>query len=317
MTLALPFIVWALQGYRDRRPGLAALGIVGMLLCREEYGILVATLALLPPRPGEDVGTTYRWMRAVIALGAGWFLLGFLGYQYFLVSRYAPEQYAEHFGGPKPGLVPTAEVALELLAYGLGPWALLAALAPRFALLALPWVLGLARGRWGLGMMDTVQWSQVRYTTPIVGLVVAAGAIGLARLSGRAARMRGGWWLVTVLCAATAAGLWAARGEVVARLERMPRPIDRDQAEEVWRWIGRVAPGDGVLAHYEMTAPLSSRRHLYSYIMEQNKPPGFPRLVPEIRWAFFFDGDLDTANLVAQGFEPAYCGWSVRIYRRP
>ena len=62
MTLALPFIAWGIQGYRDRRPGLAALGIGGMLLCREEYGILVATLALLPPRAGEDVGTTYRWM---------------------------------------------------------------------------------------------------------------------------------------------------------------------------------------------------------------------------------------------------------------
>ncbi len=317
MTLALPFIAWAIQGYRDRRPGLAALGIGGMLLCREEYGILVATLALLPPRPGEDIGTTYRWMRAATALGVGWFLLGFLGYQYFFVSRYAPEQYVGHFGGPKPGLVPTAGVALELLAFGLGPWALLAALAPRFALLALPWVVGLVRGRWSLDSMDTVRWSQVRYTTPIVGLVVAAGAIGFARLAGRAARARGGRWLVAALWAATAAGLWAARAEVVARLERVPRPIARDEAEEVWRWIGRVAPGDGVIAHYEMTAPLSSRRHLYSYVMDHNRPRGYPRLGPEIRWIFYFDNDLDPAKLVAQGFEPAHRGRAVRIYRRP
>jgi hypothetical protein len=151
----------------------------------------------------------------------------------------------------------------------------------------------------------------------MVGLVVASGAIGFARLAGWAARRRGGWWLVAALWAATAAGLWAARAEVVAPLERVPRPIARDEAEEVWRWIGRVSHGDGVIAHYEMTAPLSSRRHLYSYVMLPNLPRGYPRLGPEIRWVFFFDNDLDAANLVAQGFEPAHRGQAVRIYRRP
>ncbi len=252
-----------------------------------------------------------------VALGVGWFLLGFLGYQYFFVSRYAPEQYVEHFGGPKPGPIPTAAVALELLAFGLGPWAVLAVAAPRFAVLALPWVVGLARGRWDLGAMDTVRWSQVRYATPIVGLVVAAGAIGFARVAGWAARARGGRWLVAALWAATAAGLWARGARSWPGSSACPGRAPHDDAEEVWRWIGRVAPGDGVIAHYEMSAPLSSRRHLYSYVMKPNLPRGFPRLGPEIRWAFYFDDDLDAANLVAQGFEPVHRGRSVRIYRRP
>src|SRR5205807_2674802 len=44
MELALPFIPWAIHGWRERRRGLAAFGIVGLLLCREEYAVLVASL---------------------------------------------------------------------------------------------------------------------------------------------------------------------------------------------------------------------------------------------------------------------------------
>jgi hypothetical protein len=316
MELALPFIPWAIRGWRERRKGLAAFGIVGLLLCREEYGAMVALLAILPARRTEDVGTTYRWSRAAFALGVGWVLFIYLGFQYLAIGRYAPEGYVHHFGGPKPGLVPTSMVGLELLILGLGPWSALAALAPRVAILVLPWLVGLARGRWAMNLLDTDRWHNVRYAAPIVGVLVAAGAIGFARASGWALRARGGRWIVAGLWLLTAAGLIAGRAVTLERLEHAPRPIGGAEAKEIWRWIDRVGPDDGVVAHYEVTAPLSSRRHLYSYVMNQNKPPGWPGLGPEIRWVFYFHNDLHAPSLVAQGFEPVHRGEALRIYRR-
>ena len=62
--------------------------------------------------------------------------------------------------------------------------------------------------------------------------------------------------------------------------------------------------------------PPSSRRHLYSYVMNQNLPRGYPQLRPQMRWVFFFKGDLRTEPLEEQGFEPVHRGDALRIYRR-
>lgn len=61
MELALPFVLWAIQGFRSRHRGIAALGVVGMLASREEFGIMLATFALIRPKNNEDIGTTYAW----------------------------------------------------------------------------------------------------------------------------------------------------------------------------------------------------------------------------------------------------------------
>src|SRR5437588_492629 len=60
LQLAVPFVLWAVQGVRGRDARLAALGIGGMLACRQEFGLMVATFAALPVREPEDVGRTYR-----------------------------------------------------------------------------------------------------------------------------------------------------------------------------------------------------------------------------------------------------------------
>ena len=62
--------------------------------------------------------------------------------------------------------------------------------------------------------------------------------------------------------------------ELSARMDRIPLPISREEAEAFWYWIRQVGPDDGVLAAYEVTAPLSSRKRLFSYILDQNKPRG-------------------------------------------
>ena len=316
MQLGIPFVLWAVEGFRRRRVGLTSFAIAALLCCREEYAVLIGTLALLPPAEPEPIGRTYRWSRSVFVLGVGWMLFAFLGYESIFVSRAVPKVYIGHFHAPQIGLVLQVKSALDFLVVGLGSWSVLALFAPRFALLALPWVAELVRGRWAEGMLATWTWSLVRYTAPATGAVLAAGLVGFGRLGERALRSRRGTWALAGLWVASAAGLIAARSEILARLDRIPQPISRAEAAEIWRWIGEVGPDDAVVAAYEMSAPLSSRRHLYSNVMDLNKPPGYPALGPEFRWAFLRKDDLPPEVLTGQGFEVVHRGDFLWIYRR-
>jgi uncharacterized membrane protein len=316
MELGLPFVLWAIQGYRERRLGLAALGIFGALLCREEFGLFVASLAILPSKSAEDIGTTYRWARGVFTLGIGWIFFAFFGHQTLFVAHNAPELWLSHFSGPKLPLLMSLESAFLLLTVGLGSWVLLALFAPRVALLVLPWLIGLCRGRWDLRHLSSITWGNVRYTTPIVGILLAAGVIGFARAAQWCLARRWGRGLLAGLWVAIAVGLLATRVEIDRWLARAPRPISRADVAAAWTWIQRVGPEDGVLAPYSICAPLSSRRLLYSYTMAVNEPRGYPHLAPEITWVFLEPHRLDPALLAAQGFEVVYDGETLRIYHR-
>jgi hypothetical protein len=86
-------------------------------------------------------------------------------------------------------------------------------------------------------------------------------------------------------------------------MARIPQPISPREAETVRSWISRVGPDDGVLATSEVTAPLSSRKRLCSYIREQNQLKGFLRLGPKFPWAFVRSKDFDPKVFGDQGFE--------------
>ena len=113
-------------------------------------------------------------------------------------------------------------------------------------------------------LLSTSEWHHVRYVMPMVAMVLAAGLIGYARLANWLLPRRGGRaWLAMV---------WARRGPVLrgrpARRRRIgwrrvPVPIDREEAEQVWSWIRQVGPDDAVMVDYEVSAPLSSRRQIY------------------------------------------------------
>ncbi len=64
-----------------------------MLACRQEYAVVAATLALVPPREPEDLGKTYLWSYTLIAVAMAWFLFGFLGYLKLFVSDLAVVDY--------------------------------------------------------------------------------------------------------------------------------------------------------------------------------------------------------------------------------
>ena len=316
MELALPFVIWAIQGYRQRRHRLAMFGIIGTLLCREEFGLFVASMAILPPKHQEDIGTTYKWSRGVFALGVGWIVFAFFGYQFLVVSHSAPEQWVDHFGGSKMPFMISAESTLFLLIFGLGSWSFLALLAPRVAVLAVPWLFGLCRGRWDLRHLSSYTWGNVRYTTPIVGIVLTAGLIGYAALARWCLSRRSGRSLLAGIWLAIAIGLLASRGEVITLLTKIPQPISQADVAAAWPWIHRVKPEDGVLASYSISAPLSSRRFLYSNTLTINQPPRYPQLAPQISWAFLETHSHSSTLLTSQGFEVVYAGETLRIYRR-
>jgi uncharacterized membrane protein len=316
MELALPFVLWAIQGFRTRHRGLAALGVAGMLASREEFSVMVASFALIPPKDDEDIGTTFAWARTAVFLGAGWMLFVFLGSQYLMIARGAPAQYLAQFGEHQIGLMATGGAALDYLAFGLGSWTVLSLLAPRMAILVLPWLWGLSHGRWALVMLSDWTWSKVRYTTPVVAILLASGLIGWARLGDWALRRRRGGLILAALWLAAAVGLSAACLDLVARMDRIEQPISAREAREIWRWIDRVGPDDAVLASYEVSAPLSSRRNLYSNRLEINKPKGFPSLGPEFRWLFLRKEDGGPAVWTSQGFEVVYRGDFLWIYHR-
>jgi hypothetical protein len=316
MELALPFVLWAIQGFRSRHRALAVLGIVGMLASREEFSVMVASFAILPPRESEQIGKTYAWARVAVFVGAAWMLFGFLGSQWLLISPVAPSAYFEHFNEHDLPLFLTGQVAFDYLVFGLGSWSLLALLAPRVALLGLPWLWGLSHGRWALKFLSDWTWSKVRYATPYASVLLAAGLIGYARLGVWALQRRRGGWVLAVCWVGLALGLAASTRDLIARMDRIERPISTEEAREIWSWIDRVGPDDTVLASYEVSAPLSSRRHLYSNRMEINKPPGYPKLGPEFRWIFLRKSDGGQKVWAEQGFEVVHQGDFLSIYRR-
>jgi hypothetical protein len=316
LQLVAPFVLWAVQGVRSRSARLAAPGIAGMLACRQEYAIVVATLALLPPRRPESLTVTLRWRRATVLIGLCWVVFGYFGYLSWMVGRGAPDGFIDQFLGPKAPLHETLQTSAEALVLGMGGWAVLACLTPRVAILAVPWIWSLCSGRWALRFLEGPEWHHVRYAMPMAALVLAAGLIGYARLATwLLSRRAGRTWLALAWSGAAAmggVGLW----DVTHRLDRVPVLIDRPEARAIWTWIRQVGPDDAVLADYEVSAPLSSRRRLYSYILDANLPKGFPQLGPEFRWLLVRTDYPLLKLLLDQGFDVVHRGPYLTIARR-
>jgi Zn-dependent membrane protease YugP len=317
LQLGPPFVLWAIHGVRSRDIRLAALGIGGLLACREEYAVLVASLALLPPREPDDVGRRRRWALGLGLTGLGWLLFGFLGYTRWCVNSYTFEIGYELFRSPLM-LRERLLTAAGFLSLGFGSWTALACLKPRAGVLVVPWLWKLSGGLFAIGMLGTGSWHQVRYTTPMVALVLAAGCLGYAQLARRLRTGRAGGgparlgavWLVAAL------GLLTASARLQEVCARAPRPISPAEARQVWTWIRRVAADEGVIAHYDVCAPLSSRRKIFSYVMAQNPPLGYPQLEADIAWIFQRKPDPWSETFLAQGFQVVHEGSDLRIYRR-
>ncbi len=316
LQIAIPFVLWAIEGYRSRRLGLSAWGIGGLLCCRQEYAIVVGSLAFVPPREREDPGKTLVWRQSVVLIGVVWFCWIYLGYLRWMIGPNAPDHFLEEFMKPKPPWDEIARTATGIVVIGLGGWALLGCAAPRLTLICLPWLWGLATGRWAIRLIETEDWHGVRYAAPFAASSLAAGLVGYARIANRLMSLRRGAVFVPIFAILVALSLAIPHVEIARKLDRVPRRIDADEAAIVWKWIDRIAPDEGVMAVYDVSAQLSSRRLLSSYILDQNKPIGFPKLKPVYQWVFTRANDIPESIWINQGFELVHHGRAVRIYRR-
>lgn len=315
LQLAPAFVVWAVHGVRARDLRRTVLGVVGMLACREEYAVLVATLAWLPPREPEDVGRRFRWALALGLTGACWFLFGFLGYSRWCVNSQAWDVTLAFLEGSPPVLTRLRTI-WGMLGLGLGSWTVLALVRPRAGLLVLPWAWKLAGGLFAMRFLGTEQWHHVRYVVPLVAVSVAAGCIGFGHLARRLLDQPNGRARLAAVWASAAIGLVTADVLLARLMSSVPRRVPAAEVGPLWHWIRQVGPDDGVIAHYSVCAPLSSRRHLYSYVMTQNYPPGYPQLGPEVRWLFYRNRDRLPEGVEKQGFQAVYKGPEFRVLRR-
>ncbi len=315
LQLVVPFVLWAVWGVRERAIGLTALGVAGMIACRQEYAVMTASLAFLPALRHESLTISLRWRNTLAMVGTGWFLFAFFGYLHVMVGPTAPKHYIDQFLGPKAGMRETLWTAGETLILGTGAWALLALFAPRVLGLALPWIWGLCSGRWANRFLSTTEWHHVRYVVPATAIVLAAGLIGFSSLARRLADRRGWSSLIGLTITGMIISAVGLR-DTNQRLARKPLAIDPQEAAAIGSWIRQVGPGDGVLADYQVSAPLSSRSTLYSYTLDSNLPPGFPRLDKKISWLFARNDFPFLKLLLTQDFETVYQGRYLTIARR-
>jgi hypothetical protein len=316
LQLAGAFVLWAVQGVRSRSRGVAAIGIAGSLACRQEFALMVATLAFLPPCKPEPLSKTLNWRRSLFLIGIVWLFLGFFGYLRMLTSKVAADAFIDQFLVPSAPALETLHTAVESILIGMGVWGILAWLVPRAAILTVPWVWGVCNGRWALSLLATNQWHEVRYFAPAAFLIVACGLIGYARLVHWLLNRRPARWSLGLVWIAAAGGCAAGLYAIGGHWAAVPRPIDRAETRAVWSWIQRVGPSDVVVADYQVAAPLSSRAKLYSYILEFNLPDRSHRLGPEIGWLFVRNSYGFRNYLLEQNFEVVHQGHWLTIGRR-
>lgn len=316
IQMALPFMLLAVEGVRGRRRGIAALGILGMLACRQEMAVVVASLAILPPRSPEDPGRTFRWAHALVVAGMCWLLFGFFLHLRLTMGASVPIAYLKQFTGPSAPLRQTLPTMTNFLILGLGTWSIFALRAPRVALLALPWLWSISSGRWSLRYLASEEWHHVRYAAPFVGMGLAAGVVGFANL-GRwvIERPRGRLGLVA-LWIATASTLTIPLLEILNRVDQQVHPIGEEEVRAFWSIVEEVGVDEEVLAVYDVTAPLSSRSALYSYILQINRPKSYPILDPRIRWVFYRNTDGSVQVFEDQGFVAVHRGPHLTILKR-
>ena len=313
LQLALPFVLWAMQGVRGRDRRLTVLGVGGMPSpAARNTRSVAATLAFVPPREPEDVGQTYRWSYTLIAVAIGLVLVRVSGHLKLFVSTIAVVDYLQQFSAEPVPARAVLITAAEFLVLGAGAWGILAFVSPRNALPATPWLFQLSNGAWSMRFLATESWQQVRYTAPLVATLLAAGLIGFSRLSIRVRDLR---WLVVIWLVALLVSGFALR-RLLDQVESQPRPISAEEARGIWACIDQIGPEETVLATYEVTAPLSSRRYLHSYRLYLNRPAGFPKLAPEFTWIFYRTRDRMTKTFIDQGFTIVHSGPEIVVLHR-
>ena len=145
---------------------------------------------------------------------------------------------------------------------------------------------------------------------------LAAALVGYARLANWLVRWHRGAIALIAVWVLTAGLLTSALVVMLEKINRQPLMIPTQEIAAIWNQIDQVRPEEGVLAAYEVSSQLSSRKLLYSYILFANRPPTYPALPAQIRWIFYKDSNGIAERFQDQGFQIVHKGRSLTILRR-
>ncbi|MBI3721588.1 MAG: DUF2079 domain-containing protein, partial [Fimbriimonas ginsengisoli] len=270
LQMGVPFLFWAIAGYTERRPKLFAAAALAALAARQEYGIAIATLALVPAGPSGQYRSTWSWPAAALTLGLGWFA----GYFVYLDQMFGPQAVTRYFTVPSSfarhgwldvlgGFVATAG-SLAVLA---GGWSLLAVREPRYLAASLPLVTMIVERNLTRLLPGDAEWHMVRYAAIPVAWWVAGGVLALRRVVARPTTSHAGRSRGLRLSAAlgVVVGWIAPSVWVQMRLAAVPAVVVAEDVQPVRQWIARIPSDAAVWCDYPFAAKLSGRARLYSY----------------------------------------------------
>jgi hypothetical protein len=164
------------------------------------------------------------------------------------------------------------------------------------------------------------QWHHARYCVPFVALGLAAGLVGWGRIWNGLELKFGRWtrnaiagvtWLVMLVFLA------GSQLNMNTIMKGIPGRVPDEDVQPIWAEIQKVGPDDGAIAAYELTAPLSSRRLLYSYVMDGNKPKGWPHELPPTIQHLFLRKNFQPEHIwLDQGFKKSWSGRGFEAWHR-
>lgn len=310
MELGFPFLLWAIAAFERRQAGWFIVHALFACSARQEYGVAIGLLALMPALPGERPRVIWRWRAAVLLWAAGWFLL-YLGYTYVLFGPKSTEFLLKKTAQKPPAsweiwLTDTTRLAVSLLIL-LGGWWLYIPTAPRFLLMAAPFFYMISRFSNLNFMPGDDDWHLIRYFAIPLAFCVAGGAIGM-----RDAKIAN-WYFARR--AAFIVGLWIAPLLLcVHSVSRMGYLSDSD-VRAVRGWIEKIPDDAWVFSDAHFVAMVSSRAMVRdAYDHDDIHVP------PEVdAWAILFGGtagDDRSPRYLAAGYQLVFRGQYVTIVRR-
>ena len=321
LQLGLPFFLWALAYFHERRPIPFLVSALLALAARQEYGAAVLALALLPGPRGEHWARSWRWRVLAALVGCGW--LGLYGaYLAYVFSPESLDRYLFFVTEERPGgwlWTECARVALEFL-WLAGCWIALACASPRHLLASVPFLVVIVGRGDGFFLPGEESWHFIRYAAIPIAFFLAGGVRCLNDLLS-CQRMSRSSLTVTVLGVALLTLSIVGVAPLALRQARIIASLPAQERKAVWQVIQTVPATAVVWADEPYTAALSGRYRLYCHT-SRGELKATQHTEPLETWFLLARRrsgrrkPLDLDGLQKRGFRVVYAGISTVILQR-
>lgn len=321
LQIGLPFFLWGVKGFVERRPILFWCAALAAIASRQEYALTVGLLPLLRPLISESRGNRFKWTLfagSLALLGAA----GYVGYLRLLFGTVAAHRYlfAEGYMERTPAelLAAIVQTPMTLLLLA-GPWAILSWRRPAPLAASLPFIAMMGRVYGPDFLPGDEGWHHVRYAALPLAFWLAGGALSLR--SCVAVESKGSRQMPTCSLILTGVSLVLTIG-IMVRLHRQAASFTADEVAAIHQTIRQVDQRAFVWSDYAFSAALSSRPFLFS--TREVKSLALVEKTADVEgWAFLEGTSVSplAANTTRffdrHGFQVVYRTPRVEIRRRP